>query len=912
MGAGGDKEIEIKITVDAQGAVKSFEQLGRVIDETKGEAKDAEQGFTRLEATVTALNSAVQLGVQVYNLASGAFNTLFNSLNRGDDIANITANFQRLSAQAGEISQQFESRLLTAVDGTISRFDTLSIATKGLLLNLEPSTIELFAASADKLGDAVGISATDAFNTLTQSVGKGNLKILESVGISADAIDVFETYATAIGKTKDELTKQEQALANQAVATSLVQTKLSTLSDTTRGAGENLLIFQNTLEDLRDRFLQAISSNATLNLALSQFNNALKQVDFSFFEKGIAKTFVLVEKLAEKFNNFALNLRTSQLSNETSFGQGLEELASRFRAADKEGKTFAETALKNKFAIEALSNAFFNLGEEAQKRFAPFIKQYANALLEAGQETQKLGTGTKGVIKPLSEYEKLLERIQKDLKGFSNESKGAGKETKSFLDLISSANSDIRQAISLYKDGAIDGQAFADALSSIGSSSKNAGIGLEEFQRVQNAALAEAELLPTTIPINPKLEIDQLRLKQEEQRATVQIVDSISQSVLQTARIIADGRIGKDEFGGVGAAVGSIIGGIIGAFYGDGGTIGSAAGAQVGAAAGSILGELTAIISEALGGRPSSREKKEIDAFFSDLFSKDRLTVVVGDELRAILDLDFSGGEFGNPETGFFDVINTASENVRDSFDAVALAVSTLFDSFDEIGYNLSAVFANNVGTSLNNLQILIKQAGLSFEELSDQIVRAFNNGQVSAIEANQALVNLQEIMTDGIPGAAGDTTQALQNLFDAGARGGTAAIDALQDIAFEAQEAQLTSLQQAQQLALQSGELTAEQINAVFETLTAFGIDTIEELATASETQIIAVLANLQGQGILTDTTATIADTAAAIEAIPSNQEKRVTFIADVQYTDRANTPQGQAVITSAGASPRQFEGVA
>lgn len=911
MAAGSDKEIGIKITIDAEGAVKGFESLGAKLKTTRDEAEKTEGGFTRLEAVVTALNSAVQLSITAFNVASGAFDKTFKALNRGDDVANISSNFERLAQQAGAVSSELEGRLLQAVEGTVTRFDLLSAANKGLLLGLSPETLVQFASVSDKLGDAVGVTATQAFETLTQAVGRNKLGLLETLGITADGIDSAQVYADATGKVADQLSKQEKVAADSAVALALIQEKTSGLADVSRGAGENLLIFSNTISDTKDRFLETLSSNAALNETLGTLNQKLRETDFKPFITGASTAATSILTLSDNIG-LALNSLGAFLLTESGFKKQLEQTTQSVNQAIAGGRQLSDATISD---IRVLTLAYDKLSAEVKSEVTPALQALIKAQNNTNKSIESGATETKGIIKPTSQYEDLLKKIKKSLSDYIKGASDLNAAQKETPKLLRSIASEAEQLSKDFIDGIIKAEQLTTALKALEDQGKAAGLALEDIGRASSVGLRKGGASPTIELPDKKIDDAGLFIDFEaiQNSAGFGLATALAGSAIEAGQLLSDGKIAKNEFAAIGAAVGAVIGAVIGAAYSGGAAteLGAAGGAAIGGAVGSIVGDAVALISNAIGKNPATREKKQIDRFFSDLFNQDRLVLVINDELRAIRDLDFFGDDFGSPQAGFFDTLNQATEEVRQGFEDLGLAVSLMFDAFDEIGNNLANVFANNVGASLNNLQILFKQAGLSAEELNEQIINAFNSGELSAIEAFRALESIQEVMANGIPGAVGATNTALQNLFDAGARGGAAAIDALQDIAFEAQEAGLTSLQQAQQLAIESGEFTAEQINAVFSTLAAFGIDSIEDLAAATESQIIAILANLQAQGILEDTTATIADTAAAIEAIPANQEKRVTFIADVQYTDRASTPTGQAVLQSAGAPTKRGEGV-
>lgn len=869
MGAGGDKEIEIKITVDAQGAVKSFEQLDKKIDDIKESTEDADGGVTKLGISLDSVSNVAKVAAAALAAVTAAAYAAVKIFERGDAFNDVANAFSNLSQSAGQEATQALEKLEIASQGAISKLQLMQLANKALIAGLDPTAFDAVVAAAKKYAEATGIEATDAINTFIRAITKGSDEQLKQLGI-------FKNGQIELERVTDSTLAAAIAQESTNDAVERASAIFSNLTDSFTSTIEKSSLLRSATRLLVDVFEAVIGS-------VFRFGESLIRLADRIFEAVIKKI--------EEFRD-GLNILGEVMSQVGNF-----ELPSLGKAIDKLSKQKLEGALRE-HNWRAL--------QEQIKKNNPVILQTSdslNKLNKAGDESNK----------------KLKEQIEhfKELNG----SQGLI-DFKNKLDTIVSAQ----------KDGTLTAEQLASAINSVVDEYKELGIASEDAQRIVLKSLDN--LSEKTKSLGGSFFENFFGTEADFKFSSEELGNQLAAGLKTGLSVFEDFKVSGNEL----APLLSAVGGIIGSIFGPAGTaigagLGAAIGSQIEKKENSLLPDFGGRILDALFGKGTNDKlsqfslgsriqdallgesegtkiRKEVDKFFSEIFNASRLTVIIDGQLQQIRDLSFGGGDFGNED--FFAAFSALPQNVQEGFRGVGLAFSELLGQTDELGSKLSAVFVNNLGGDLNNLQLLVKATGKSFEELSEAIIQAFLAGNVSAIEAQTALTGLQEIMTDGIPGAVGATNEALSNLFEAGSRGGRAALDALQDIAFEAQEAQLTSLQQAQQLAIQSGEFTAEQVNAVFETLTAFGIDTIEELATASETQIIAILANLQAQGILEDTTATIADTAAAIEAIPSNQEKRVTFIADVQYTDRANTPQGQAVITSAGASPRQFEGVA
>lgn len=279
-----------------------------------------------------------------------------------------------------------------------------------------------------------------------------------------------------------------------------------------------------------------------------------------------------------------------------------------------------------------------------------------------------------------------------------------------------------------------------------------------------------------------------------------------------------------------------------------GGPEGGAAGAQIGQTLGTIINSVRDVFG---GGSAASEAKKAVDKWFADLFDHNRLTVIINGQLALIDDLQFSGwpkfGEEDADQFGYtlFEGLDFAAKSF---FTAVADGFTQMLDSGDYSSDELARVFANNLGGSLNNLQLLVQASGKSLEDFKGAITEAFLAGSTSAIETVDAFRNLEEIFTVGIPGAIGDVVQAMENLIASGGRG-RASVDALVDIFAEARERGITSFEELRQYLLDLG-YSAEDVELIFSKLAEQGITTFDQILNASMDQLIQIMAGLEAGG--------------------------------------------------------------
>lgn len=210
-------------------------------------------------------------------------------------------------------------------------------------------------------------------------------------------------------------------------------------------------------------------------------------------------------------------------------------------------------------------------------------------------------------------------------------------------------------------------------------------------------------------------------------------------------------------------------------------------------------------------------------------------------------DVRFGVEEASNGFNAFSSYFQTLPQEVQASFNGIGLAYGELLGVSEEQGRLIGVALANNIGGSLQNLQILVQATGESFEDLSKAILESFLNSKLSIDEAYNALVQLQNIYGEGIPGAIGAYEEAIDNLNTSLERNnpGRYAIDSLRDIGAEGIEAK-KSFEQVIGALAQSFNFTAEQQAKLFEALRINGILSLQDLAKASNEQLLTILKNV------------------------------------------------------------------
>jgi hypothetical protein len=164
-------------------------------------------------------NIAVTAGV-----VTGALYTLkkaYDFTEQGAQVERLATSGQRLADQYGESMPRITSAIQSASGATIDKMSAMSAANQAMQLGVAqtPEEFEKLTKAAVALGRATGRTATESIQDLTTGVGRQSKLILDNLGITYDANQLYNEYAESVGKVASQLTDAEkkQALLNAAL-----------------------------------------------------------------------------------------------------------------------------------------------------------------------------------------------------------------------------------------------------------------------------------------------------------------------------------------------------------------------------------------------------------------------------------------------------------------------------------------------------------------------------------------------------------------------------------------------------------------------------------------------------------------------------------------------------------------------
>jgi hypothetical protein len=158
-------------------------------------------------------------------LAEQVVSVTFAMGEMGAQALQVEASFGNMATSVGESSGEMLIAMRQASQGMISDQD--------LMLNANRAMVTGVASNLDELGALLEVAAarakvmgTDtatAFQDLVRGIGTMQADVIDNLGIITGGAKVFDNYASAIGKTADELTDTEkrQALLNIAIGQTL-------------------------------------------------------------------------------------------------------------------------------------------------------------------------------------------------------------------------------------------------------------------------------------------------------------------------------------------------------------------------------------------------------------------------------------------------------------------------------------------------------------------------------------------------------------------------------------------------------------------------------------------------------------------------------------------------------------------
>lgn len=934
------EKVELQFIADTSKAQAGIEQIDKSLDGIGKSAQEATGVFDRMTSFISSrfvitAGDIVNLGSSIASAIGGAVSALPGLISEGSGLDDLSGSFDALATKAGAVSDVFLNDLSKSLGDTIPKVDLMKQANELLLGGLKPDQIDLVAKAARTFGEVTGTNAVAGMNAFGDSLLRGNDKALKTLGIVLDNDKAIQTYADSLGKMKDELTETEKVEAIRNETLKLLAENTEKLGAVTEDSGDVIDQITTIITNQVNEAIKAIGTNEELKNALADLRDIIKEVDFAPIIQGLSDLIsasvnavteiVKVGKaIADAFDtrSDAAKGLDQQIESIDKFEEALGSLSTAVGKAKSQEEL---TALKGKFEdlgkqlqgdkvlAQNYTTAFIGLNEGANRLFTTLPK----ATKESDKLGESLKKGSRGAIdhkKGSDDAAKAAQKLTDDFK----------KQTAELDDLVKKSD-DYSNILSDIDKGLITAQQGGDKLKILYADKKAKLSELNIAQDVYNGLLlamnkglnvSATDLGAAAVKVEAlKKEIEATSRATKEIKAEGGFFDGLldgvfagggsaggleavgqqlGQSLLNGLSSALNGdKLSKQE---TGAAIGEGIGAGIGAYFGDPQT-----GALLGNAAGRFL-------STAFGSRNAQGAIRDaLDRSFAEALENNPLQVNIDGSGVKITDLNFFKGTDVFSTGEFDDFFQTLDDTAKQSFEGLALGFSGVFGQGTELAGQLAAVLSTNLGGSLNNLQLLVQSTGKSFEELSEVVVEAFLDGELSALQAQSALQGIQKVAEKGIPDGIGLVKEAFDNIAAAGVKGGRTLVDALQDVGFEAKELGDKTLEQVMIRLKNTAGVSADEVDKVFSALNKAGIKTLDDLTQATAQELLPALADLENQKFPFAEAAK--DAKEYLDAIDKIPEKK-----DVQLNLKINYPNAadQKVVQDLAGRGQLGQGVA
>ena len=259
-------------------ATKKTQELMKAFKAVEKEAEKAAKGTSvHWRRTLEDMENISTIFLALKSSIGGAI-SLVSGLAKGSAAAANEA--ERIGHVYGSRGGQ-ELNAIRALAGNgvnISGFDLARARNKQLIGELELSQKQFadLAAAADDLGDALGVDAAGALDSMITALETGRTKTLAAMGVIVDADSAVADFAATHGKFVSELTDSEKKLAVQEEMLAKIGAAAEKASGKTGDFKDEWGRLKTELSDAYDEQLAAIGNSEKLGEAMRTLWEATK------------------------------------------------------------------------------------------------------------------------------------------------------------------------------------------------------------------------------------------------------------------------------------------------------------------------------------------------------------------------------------------------------------------------------------------------------------------------------------------------------------------------------------------------------------------------------------------------------------------------------------------------------------
>ena len=196
----------------------------------------------------------------------------------------MTASSVNEAKTALDVVAQTQGLNIDTVEEHRKSLEALNLTTKsstGLMIALVRAQVDTakgaqLARTAQDLAVVSQVSSTEAIERITHAVQTQNVYVLRGIGITQNALDMYDSYAVSLGKSSEDLTtlEKKQAIVNTIIeeganVAGLYEKSLGTASKSLRSLNDRLTMIKESLGNVFAPFLDTLIP--AINAAVSGF-----------------------------------------------------------------------------------------------------------------------------------------------------------------------------------------------------------------------------------------------------------------------------------------------------------------------------------------------------------------------------------------------------------------------------------------------------------------------------------------------------------------------------------------------------------------------------------------------------------------------------------------------------------------
>lgn len=287
-----EQELIIKIRANADNAITEIARLRKGIvslekESAKGNTGQYGKVFERIAKGSNSLTASLK-GLVAGMAALGISMKAVDFAKLAADAEQAADAFGKVVSDMGENAEVEFEKIKQASKGLISDADMRQSATTALSLGVPLKSLAQLMEVARVKSREMGTDVKSAFEDLATGIGRGSPMILDNLGLTIKLGEANQKMAASLGKTVEQLTKQEkiQALTNAVIEAGASSVKR--YADASLSSKERMQAMNASLDNLKVKI-----GNALLPLlekaakAVTEWANNIDDVDMDRFSAGV-------------------------------------------------------------------------------------------------------------------------------------------------------------------------------------------------------------------------------------------------------------------------------------------------------------------------------------------------------------------------------------------------------------------------------------------------------------------------------------------------------------------------------------------------------------------------------------------------------------------------------------------------